>query len=328
MKKILSKEQIDKIIYLYINGQSINDISTKFKISAFICKTILVKSDIQIRSFHDSMILSGKKYRKYKLNEDFFENINTEEKAYWLGFIAADGNINKNSNTLSINLKIDDKNHLQKILDNMCSDYKIKDYISQDYPQSGIHITSYKIKKDLEKNGIFPNKSFTIKPPPPFQNYELEKAFWRGYVDGDGTIHNKTSIHGITWTLAVLGTYEMLDRMSHFISENTKLPLRKVRKSGNIFVISFDGSYTPITAIKFLYKDAKIYLDRKMLLAQNAINDNQRTNGKLINITLEELNNIHKKYGKWKKVAEHKNVSISVVEKTLKKLRKNELVGA
>ena len=36
---------------------------------------------------------------KHNLNKDYFKNIDNEEKAYWLGFIAADGCIYKMSKT-------------------------------------------------------------------------------------------------------------------------------------------------------------------------------------------------------------------------------------
>ena len=38
----------------------------------------------------------GRNY-KYKCNDNFFKNIDTEEKAYWLGVLYADGNVSKNS---------------------------------------------------------------------------------------------------------------------------------------------------------------------------------------------------------------------------------------
>lgn len=51
--------------------------------------------------------------RKYKFDENFFENIDTEEKAYWLGFIYADGAVFKR--TLSIRLSTKDIHHLSLI---------------------------------------------------------------------------------------------------------------------------------------------------------------------------------------------------------------------
>ena len=43
-------------------------------------------------------IRQGEILRKYNVNHDFFESINTEERAYWLGFISADGCISERYN--------------------------------------------------------------------------------------------------------------------------------------------------------------------------------------------------------------------------------------
>ena len=48
---------------------------------------------------------------KYPVNEDYFEDINTKEKAYWLGVLYADGAINKNN---SVRLGMKDKDHIEK----------------------------------------------------------------------------------------------------------------------------------------------------------------------------------------------------------------------
>ena len=46
--------------------------------------------------------------RKYQVNEFFFDEIDSEEKAYWLGFIYADGYVNTNGNKFGINLSLKD----------------------------------------------------------------------------------------------------------------------------------------------------------------------------------------------------------------------------
>ena len=56
--------------------------------------------------------------RKYTLNEHFFDDVDNEIKAYWLGFIAADGYVTDTPRkTVSIQLALKDHNHLQNFLD-------------------------------------------------------------------------------------------------------------------------------------------------------------------------------------------------------------------
>ena len=50
--------------------------------------------------------------RKYNCNYDYFKEIDTEDKSYWLGFLYADGSIHKTKHTMDLVLSINDKEHL------------------------------------------------------------------------------------------------------------------------------------------------------------------------------------------------------------------------
>jgi hypothetical protein len=146
---LISKEQTDLIINLYAAGESVCSISRETGLSVGCCKVTLTKSGVAIRSKRESTILSGRINRKYSMNEDFFGNIDNEKKAYWLGFISADGNINKTSNTLYIALKASDAPHLQKFLDDIEANYTITEFTSTGgFRQARVALTSYKMKRD------------------------------------------------------------------------------------------------------------------------------------------------------------------------------------
>lgn len=84
MKKIeFSQEQIDDVLNKYQNNWSQQKIAEQYKVSRTVIKRILnsKKEDIIIR----------KRTTKFKYRQDIFEKIDTVEKAYWLGFLAADG---------------------------------------------------------------------------------------------------------------------------------------------------------------------------------------------------------------------------------------------
>ena len=49
-------------------------------------------------------------------NRHIFDNIDNEEKAYWLGFIVADGYLNLDKHMLRIKLGHKDKQHLIKFI--------------------------------------------------------------------------------------------------------------------------------------------------------------------------------------------------------------------
>lgn len=139
--------------------------------------------------------------RKHTLNESFFHIIDTEEKAYWLGFLMADGAIpsvgkNKPYSRLSIILKEDDIDHLEKFIQALESDYEIKTKDLNDKrgfttSKCEVNISSKELVDDLISHGVVPNK--TGKELIPDINQNLIKHFIRGYFDGDGSLAKSKS---------------------------------------------------------------------------------------------------------------------------------------
>lgn len=128
--------------------------------------------------------------RKYKINHNFFKNIDTEEKAYWLGFIAADGNVRSvvtdkiHRYTLSITLRESDRHHLEKFRDVLYRGDKPK--ITKNRSGCVLEVSSKQNYYNLVNAGICDRKSLTLTFPT-IQN-ALLKHFIRGYFDGDGWI--------------------------------------------------------------------------------------------------------------------------------------------
>lgn len=137
-----------------------------------------------------------KREDKYCYNENFFEKIDTEEKAYWLGFIYADGYVQRNkdkrNSELGIELQIGDIEHLKKFNKSINGnvEVKIKERFDYRYGHSNTHcvIRLYKSKivDDLIKLGVVPNKSHIITFPQ--LNKDMVLPFIRGFFDGDGCI--------------------------------------------------------------------------------------------------------------------------------------------
>lgn len=208
---------------------------------------------------------------KVKFNENVFDFIDTEEKAYWLGFIYADGYISDNDFEdydkkprygFELSLKLSDIDHINKF--NTLLGFT-SDKIIQDSFRCRLCIVNKHLWHTLNNYGCTPRKSLTLKFPDIkiFKDESLIKHFIRGYFDGDGCLsYNNVEHTGIY--VSVLGTESFLTELQKFlpVGNNFKLGYNNKKQSLITRTLSFSGK-TGHTLSTFLYKDATIYLDRK-----------------------------------------------------------------
>lgn len=111
MKKLKLKDVIqysNDIINAYINGETALSISKRYNTHDNTIRRILKNNNVEIRG---NKITS----RKYNVNENYFDNIDTPNKAYILGLLYADGNNHIKNNTVSIALQEEDVEILRLI---------------------------------------------------------------------------------------------------------------------------------------------------------------------------------------------------------------------
>lgn len=204
--------------------------------------------------------------RKYKLNESYFENIDSPEKAYWLGFIAADGCIyqtGSGSKVLSFNINSRDKNHLEKFLQAIKSTAKIKIISGSGFGEmteiASLQINSKKIVEDLNKFGIIQKKSLILDKP----NIEEKYLFdWiRGYFDGDGSI--TVELPNGNSQINFLGTKEILTFIQETLRPEKINKLQSNCLNKNSFSLTYGGKQLIIQLLNKFYKNPTIYLERK-----------------------------------------------------------------
>jgi|SRR6202035_2290878 len=193
--------------------------------------------------------------RRYTLNEQFFKKIDTEQKAYILGFLAADGTVADSGRCVVLMLHAKDEHILHEIREAMGSNARIftREKI-EGYPNRGpykyVYFSSQELVRDLAKLGISQRKSFTLeytKIP-----RHLEKHYLRGLLDGDGSIHRVA--------FYLLGTEELIDGARSAIEFHTGYLLSKTHE-GKLFRIT--GCNPSKLVLHWLYKDATIFLKRK-----------------------------------------------------------------
>lgn len=240
-----------------------NSKMTHKEISEILGKT---KSSVQLKANRLGLVKS-----KYTYNQDFFKEIDTEEKAYWLGFIYADGyvisNEDKRNYELGIELQNGDMNHLKKFNKSLNGNIEVKtrdkvcNLNGKTYKMCQIRIYSKKIVKDLEQYGIVQNKTKVLNKIPNIRK-ELVHHFIRGYFDGDGCVcfdkqHNHPKAD------FTCGSLEFLEDIKKYLRENNIGSYTYQEKSGT-YRLFIRGMNNFDNFFNLIYKDQTICLERKL----------------------------------------------------------------
>jgi LAGLIDADG-like domain/WhiA LAGLIDADG-like domain len=198
-------------------------------------------------------VMGGK--RIYDVKEDYFETW-SHEMAYILGFISADGSINKEKTSLAIELQMRDKEVLEFIQRQISPTAPIKTTKKKEREYCRLRINSKKLIQSLRKYNVVPNKTFTIRI-----DFDIPKEFLgdyvRGLFDGDGwiTCRRNTIEFGIC-----SGSNQFLDDIKHKI----KYGRVRVKHKGKFITYILDAEANSAIAIRdLMYASGGFALQRK-----------------------------------------------------------------
>lgn len=199
--------------------------------------------------------------RKYFLNESYFEIIDTAEKAYWLGFLYADGNIYKN--IFCVNLAYCDVEHNNKL--KTALSYEGVLYVSTsnfNTKVSRLQIGSKRIVQSLKLLGFTENKSLTISPP--FISPAFTRDFWRGVFDGDGEIGKiRNKIKKEYTRIRLTGNMETIRGFQTFLEKTININCGIIRPHGQVFRIEYNKQKIVKQILNYLYSNSSVFLERK-----------------------------------------------------------------
>jgi hypothetical protein len=215
---------------------------------------------------------------KKTCTRDFFNVIDTEEKAYWLGFIFADGYISYSEKNMKkgqlattyctgIKLKWSDREHLKKFNKSISGNYKVFKEINhpdgfrkQTTEAAKILVYSQQMYNDLNKY-FDRDKTYTAKFPDIPEN--LIRHFIRGYFDGDGClslIDDKIYIKFLGASKDFHeGLKEVLKNNNFIFTSNSKINLHGTE----MYYIFINRNLEKIKFLDWIYQDCNVYLDRK-----------------------------------------------------------------
>ena len=200
--------------------------------------------------------------RKYEVNESFFDVIDTEEKAYFLGFLYADGYNNTDRNSVTLSLKEYDKDILGK-LNNLLQSNKPLQYVefktANSSNQYRLVIANKHISQRLTELGCHRAKTYSLMFPSEEQVPKyLVRHFVRGYFDGDGWVGKKA--------ISVVSTLDFCNSLAEILKEefniNCYIRARHPERKNNIRMLELSEKAAR-TFLNWIYKDSNIYLQRK-----------------------------------------------------------------
>lgn len=197
----------------------------------------------------------------YKVDEGFFKCIDTEEKAYILGFICADGHVSEDRLVITVSEK--DLNILEKIRNAMHSNHPIKKvkrtnpYNKTDRKQLKLMIGRRGLVKPLFNMGLTTSGDI-LKYIPKY----LMRDFLRGYFDGDGNVFfGRRYTSGYKYNVNVCGN----EKNFLLKSFQTYFPSRLYKDlySKQCYVWKISSKDKVRDFMHYLYYNSSIFLQRK-----------------------------------------------------------------
>lgn len=213
--------------------------------------------------------LKAKFYKKHNYDYDYFKSIDNPNKAYWLGFIVADGGLEVSSNNsrsiyrLRILLSDKDHYHLEKFASEISGTLEVKRgetaLKGRLFGHSVLSINSREIVESLIDIGVYPNKS--AKEQMPDMNYDYISDFIRGHFDGDGCFSYWYSREDLQQELSFLGSRLLMEQFNIIIQQHLNIK-GAIAQDGKMFKLRFTAINDVNALIKWMYQN-DLYLERK-----------------------------------------------------------------
>ena len=267
VKRIWTDEQKADIKYLYEEeGWTIKQIEKKYK-----------SGHGNISRMLDEMGVKKKFWlsKNRLLKEDYFENIDCPEKAYYLGLLFTDGNISPDSENIRapmvrIELVETDIDILERLKKDLKSESTLKynKRANREHATYAFGIRNQKIADDLAKWNIVPNKTYEVDEIIIPENYKID--FLRGFIDGDGSLYwsnNSFHINVCGHSRNIIG--QIADLGNELIGKEKKTG---IQCNNGVNRYTWHGIYARQLA-KILYENCSIAIERKRELAMLAIEE-------------------------------------------------------
>lgn len=255
---------------MYRSGSYILDISNKYKTKSEKISKILKDEGCHI---------TRRKSNNRNLNEEYFSEIDSSTKAYFIGLLFTDGSIVKDrSGCRSDNITLCLADYDRAILDVFKTEINCGlnlQYDKRDNRDNGTLTVGFRsniMSKDLFKYGIMPNKTYVADALPTGIPVQYETDFIRGLIDGDGSIYFSKNIWHINFCTPSKNIACEFERRCSSLLEKDK-PM-KVQCSNGVYRITYNGQWAKRLA-QLCYSNAMVGIPRKHRLAMTMLDNKQ-----------------------------------------------------
>lgn len=234
-----------------------------------------------MRTLRSKLMNTKDNRRKYIFNDKSFDNINNQDKAYWLGFIMGDGFVSDDIMAVEISRK--DEQHLEKLIIFMGGNNKIT-YTSKNC--CVVRFCSRYLVNALKKYGVVKNKTYKKILTPDIPN-KFIRHFYRGLYDSDGWITEHKSKRGVSQFEFGFSSYYpdiLLEIQGWLVDKGCKSKgyiLTRKRRKEQVSQFIIGGTINFQKIYNVFYRNTETYLDRKYIKATNFYNIiSQRIHGR------------------------------------------------
>lgn len=271
MKCRLSDQQKIEIVEKYQTGNyNCAELGREYGVLRTSIRMLLKNRNIAIKSMSDSG-------RKYSLDKFYFDSIDCERKAYWLGLLYADGTNSESRYVTTLRLQESDLEILEKFNYDLGSNTPIK-FIERKSKNPSwqnmwrLDINNKHMSQQLSKLGVHQNKTFTLTYPNSSQIPQSLMRHWlRGLWDGDGSFSicenknkKKKSYRLVASLVSTLNVCEGIkDWLNLELSINSSIYIPSKNKITSTRRLRISGSKQVKKFLNWLYNDSEIFLMRK-----------------------------------------------------------------
>lgn len=259
MSKIISKEEKEKIVEYYSSEpMTLSKLKNKYNYSLPTLAKIL--NEYGCKTYAKASVYNP------QFKQTYFDDIDTEHKAYFLGLLIADGCVHipsegNRQSSISITLQNKDDYVLHELKKEICTNTNV---IKDKRGCSNIAFRSNYMANSLYCYGIVDNKTEKAYLPI-LENDDMMKHLLRGLIDGDGNLKskmNKSNKH--VHSIGICGTPMIVEGVKDYLMSKFNLSNRKSYYYSDTFGQICWNSIEDVYAIgEYIYSDANIYLKRK-----------------------------------------------------------------